>query len=127
MAQKSIKFNDFFLKLVISIYIFGLVIWVGRYVILFSFLPLTSQEYNVLNKVYSKDNVDFSTFWQVWDDLNSQFLNKKDLSGQKLLQGAISGLVQAAGDPYTSYFNPDANKQFNDQISGNFEGIGIEL
>ena len=127
MEQKQSDFNQNFTKFILAIFLFVLGIWVGRNIAI-PFLPDTGQsKYNVLNKFYSKDEVDFSTFWEVWDKLNTSFLNKKDLSGQKLVQGAISGLVEAAGDPYTSYYDPEANKSFNNELSGVFEGVGIEL
>lgn len=125
MENKN-NIHQIFPKFIVSIFLLLLGIWVGHYINL-PFLDSNAPKYQVINKIYTKDNVDFSTFWQVWDKLNSTFLNKKDLSGQKLLQGAISGLVNAAGDPYTSYFDPDANKSFTDQITGSFEGVGIEL
>jgi carboxyl-terminal processing protease len=43
------------------------------------------------------------------------------------MQGAISGLVQSLGDPYTEYFSPADNQQFQQDITGDFGGIGAEL
>ncbi len=127
MEPKQNYFNQNFTKFILAIFLFVLGIWVGRSVEL-PFLPGNEQpKYNVLSKLYSKDEVDFSTFWEVWDKLNTTFLNKSDLSGQKLVQGAISGLVEAAGDPYTSYYDPESNKTFTNELSGVFEGVGIEL
>lgn len=118
--------SNIFPKFIVVVFFFLIGFWFGRYVEL-PFLPNDQAKINVVNKLYKKDGVDFTSFWQVWDKLNKDFLFKKDLSGQKLLQGAIKGLVTAAGDPYTAYFDPDANASFNDQISGSFEGVGMEL
>ena len=127
MEKNPNDFNQNFTKFILAVFLFVLGVWVGRNVAI-PFLPDANQpKYNVLNKLYQKNDVDFSTFWEVWDTLNSTYLNKKDLSGQKLVQGAISGLVQSAGDPYTSYYDPEANKSFNNELSGIFEGVGIEL
>lgn len=122
--QKNI--NNIFPKFIVTVFFLLFGFWFGRYVDV-PFLPNNQEKISVTNKIYKKDSVDFSSFWQVWDKLNKDFLFKKDLSGQKLLQGAIKGLVTAAGDPYTAYFDPDANVSFNDQISGSFEGVGMEL
>ncbi len=127
MEQQNINLKQNFPKFIIAVFLFVLGIWVGRNVDI-PFLPTPDQgKYQVLNKLYQKDSVDFATFWEAWDKLNTTYLNKKDLSGEKLLQGAIAGMVSAAGDPYTSYFSPDDNQSFNDELSGTFEGVGMEL
>ncbi len=126
MPEDQRNINNIFPKFVVCVFFLLLGFWVGRYLEV-PFLPNNQAKLNVANKAYSKDNVDFASFWQVWDELNKEFLFKKDLSSQKLLQGTIKGLVEAAGDPYTSYFDPDANKSFTDEISGTFEGVGMEL
>ena len=43
------------------------------------------------------------------------------------MYGAIAGMVQSLGDPYTEFFSPADNQQFQQDISGNFGGIGAEL
>lgn len=49
------------------------------------------------------------------------------LNTQNLIEGANRGLVEAAGDAYTAYFDAEEAKQFNSDLSGTFEGIGAEL
>ncbi len=126
MENNQKNFNTIFPKFIIIIFFFLLGFWFGRYVDI-PFFPNNQPKISVTNKLYSKNNVDFTTFWQVWDKLNSDFLFKNNLSGTTLMQGAIKGMVAAAGDPYTAYFDPTANASFNNQISGTFEGVGIEL
>ncbi len=72
-------------------------------------------------------SVDFNEFWNVWEILNSQYLHHKDIDQQKLLYGAISGLVGSLGDPYTVFLDPKANESFTAELSGTYEGVGIEL
>jgi len=72
-------------------------------------------------------NVDFSLFWKVWDDLKEKYVNKNSLDAQKLVYGAINGMLKATGDPYTTFFDPGETKSFNQDIEGIFEGIGAEL
>ncbi|MEK7561240.1 MAG: S41 family peptidase, partial [Patescibacteria group bacterium] len=45
----------------------------------------------------------------------------------RLLAGLKEGLVDAANDPYTAYFNPEDAKTFNEALTGSFIGIGAEL
>ena len=71
------------------------------------------------------DQLNYSSVDQVYAQLKSQFDGNLDQS--KLLNGAKSGLVSAAGDPYTVFFDPSEAKVFNDQLTGTITGIGAEL
>ncbi|MBI2074594.1 MAG: S41 family peptidase [Candidatus Levybacteria bacterium] len=76
----------------------------------------------------SLSNVDFSTFWTVWQKIEDSYYDKKALDPQKLVNGAISGMVQSLGDPYTVYLPPVQNDNFKQGLAGQkFEGIGAEL
>ena len=70
---------------------------------------------------------DFSTFWQAWNLIDNDYLREASTTPQKKLYGAINGLVNSLGDPYTEFFTPEANSQFQQNIEGNFGGIGAEL
>jgi carboxyl-terminal processing protease len=72
-------------------------------------------------------NVDMSLFWQVWDKLTSDYYDKSKLVPSQMIYGAIQGMVAAIGDPYTMYLPPDQNKIINDNLSGSFSGVGIEI
>src|SRR5258706_13517574 len=71
--------------------------------------------------------VDFSLFWSVWDKLTSNYYDKTMIDPQKLLYGAISGMVSAVGDPYTMFLPPQQQTSFQQQLAGQFTGIGAEL
>ncbi len=76
----------------------------------------------------SKDtNIDFSLFWKVWDILRDKYVDRSKLDAQELFYGAIDGMLAATGDPYTTFFDPKEQKEFNEDISGKFEGIGAEM
>lgn len=72
-------------------------------------------------------NVDFSQFWTVWQKLSQSYYDKSELDPQKMLNGAISGLVQSLGDPFTVYLPPTQNEGFKQGLAGQFSGIGAEL
>jgi carboxyl-terminal processing protease len=74
-----------------------------------------------------KQEVDFSLFWEVWEKLKDKYVDAGELDAQKLLYGSINGMLSATGDPYTVFFDPEQNKQFNEEIDGRFEGIGAEI
>jgi carboxyl-terminal processing protease len=86
----------------------------------------------VLKDIINRDvgqpqGVDFSTFWTVWNMLQSKYVDKTKLNTQNLIYGAIDGMVKAIGDPYTVFFQPVESEQFAQQINGSFSGVGIEL
>lgn len=75
----------------------------------------------------SSSSVDFSLFWDVWDRINRYYIDRKALDPQKMVYGAISGLVSSLEDPYTVFLPPDQNKETKDDLGGLFEGIGAQL
>lgn len=81
----------------------------------------------VENKNANRNNVDFSLFWNVWDLLKNKYVDSEKLDAQKLLYGAIKGMLIATEDNYTTFFDPEENKKFAEDITGSFEGIGAEL
>lgn len=70
-------------------------------------------------------NLDYTAVEQVYDTLKRDFDGK--LEANKLLDGLMSGLARATGDPHTEYLNSEAAREFNDQLNGTFTGIGAEL
>lgn len=72
-------------------------------------------------------NVDFNPFWNVWQKLLVNYYDKSKLDQQKMLNGAITGMVQSLGDPFTLYLPPVQNSDFKQGLAGQFSGIGAEL
>ncbi len=72
-------------------------------------------------------NVDFSLFWDVWQRLFRYYIDAPTLDTQKLVWGAINGMLTATGDPYTTFLPPKENKDFKEDLGGSFEGIGAQL
>jgi len=70
-------------------------------------------------------DLNFSQFWELWKMLKLKYY--EDASDQKMLYGAMKGMAEAMGDPYTSFFEPTTAKEFSDSLKGEFEGIGAEI
>jgi carboxyl-terminal processing protease len=93
-----------------------------------SAISVTSDKRIVVNQeAPASVNVEFSLFWNVWQRLVSSYVDKSLLDPQKMVWGAITGMVNSIGDPYTLFLPPKDNKDFKDQLSGDFEGIGAQL
>ena len=72
-----------------------------------------------------RQKLDLNQFWQVYDIINRRFVGSVDQS--KASEGAISGLVQSLGDPFSIYLPAQARKDLDNELKGEFEGIGAEL
>ena len=72
-------------------------------------------------------DVDFGLFWEVWNALNKKYVDPNKLDMQEMLYGAIEGMVDSVGDPYTVFFEPPVSQKFQEEISGAFGGVGIEI
>ena len=81
----------------------------------------------IINKKNADTTIDFSLFWKVWEILKNRYVDKSELDARELFYGAIDGMLAATGDPYTTFFSPEENREFNEDISGTFEGIGAEM
>ena len=79
-----------------------------------------------LEQYLDDDTVDPSLFTEVWEIITSKYVNKP-VSQKSLFYGALAGMVDSLGDPYSSYLDPDETKVFNQELNGTFEGIGTEI
>lgn len=83
---------------------------------------------NLVNQDLGKpDDVNFGLFWQVWNTVHERYVNKGKLDTEALLYGALGGMVNAVGDPYTVFFPPVESKKFEEDIAGEFSGVGMEI
>jgi len=89
-------------------------------------IPLTQSIVENKDSANSQ-TVDFSLFWKVWDLLKEKYVNNNSLDAQKMLYGAIEGMLKSTDDPYTTFFDPKATNAFSQDLEGSFDGIGAEL
>lgn len=112
-----------------------------------NFSPINAA--NSVQKITSS-KIDIDTFWKVWNILDNEFVatshrdpgsaddnrigsstatsSESDLTTEeRRLFGAIKGMVDAEGDPYTTFFLPTEASSFETEIKGSFEGVGMEV
>jgi carboxyl-terminal processing protease len=82
---------------------------------------------NITDGISSSTSADFGVFWQAWQDINDLYLKNPDVTNKDKMYGAINGLVQSLNDPYSEFFSPIDSKQFMENVTGDFGGIGTEL
>ncbi|MDD5732005.1 MAG: S41 family peptidase [Patescibacteria group bacterium] len=86
---------------------------------------------NIKQRLVDKDaptrykDVDFGRFWDALGKVEDVYIGSIDYD--KMVDGAIYGMVSSLGDPFSVYLNKETLNEFNGEINGTFEGIGAEL
>ncbi|MDD5068273.1 MAG: S41 family peptidase [Candidatus Pacebacteria bacterium] len=95
--------------------------------------PAIEKVTTITNKEDAKPvAVDFSPFWKAWVLLSDKYVpthgtSTTPVTDQDKVWGAIAGLTESLGDPYTVFFPPKDAAMFKSEIAGNFEGVGMEI
>ncbi|MFA6416027.1 MAG: S41 family peptidase [Candidatus Paceibacterota bacterium] len=117
----------------VFIIVIGGVFWLGLYFgynnqpYILRFTGISSKE-----PVEIAGEADFAPFWKAWALLNENFVDnstssKKVVTNQDRVWGAVSGLTDSLGDPYTVFMPPEKKTRFDEDIAGNFGGLGMEV
>lgn len=115
---------------IILFLVFGALFLVLGYAVGAKGYKVSTSKYNVVvdrDLPEEKKDLNFSLFWSVWDTLEESYFNKSQIDESKLVFGAIKGMVAAVGDPYTVFLTPDEQRVTREDLSGNFEGVGIQI
>ncbi len=102
---------------------------------LFAGIKIGEKYYPSINLVEGLNNketgkpadVDFSLFWDAWRLVQTDYVKSNNLDKQKMVYGAIKGLLGSLEDPYSTFFSPTDAQKFNEDVGGSFGGIGIEM
>ncbi len=76
-------------------------------------------------EVGAPERREFQKLYQAYDELKANYF--ADLDQDVLVNGAINGMIDALGDPYSDYMNQEEAAQFQESISSSFQGIGAEI
>lgn len=83
--------------------------------------------------------VDFSPVWKAWYTIDEKFVpasvatttenasSTAEEKSQERVWGLIQGLAGSLGDPYTYFLPPVEAEEFEESMSGKFEGVGMEI
>jgi carboxyl-terminal processing protease len=123
--NKSIKFQRLVLTFLVAVGFFSGGYYYGKRGFIFE-VRKNPPSVKVTNKYPQNQEVDFALFWHVWDLVSENYL-ERPVDPQQMLYGALSGMVDSLGDPYTSFLPPSANESVTNSLNGAYEGIGAEL
>ena len=81
---------------------------------------------------YGKDPYTGKKMSKSMEEFISTYENIKEnyygeLDEQKLIDAAISGMVNSIDDPYSSYMDEESTDAFNEEITGSYVGIGVTV
>ncbi|MBT4384819.1 S41 family peptidase [Candidatus Peregrinibacteria bacterium] len=88
--------------------------------------PADTEDTKQANTLGSED-LNLEIFWDVYSELQNEYIDLEGLAEEDLTYGAVRGLVDALDDPYSVFMTPDETEQFQSSLTGELEGIGAEL
>ncbi|MFA7285338.1 MAG: S41 family peptidase [Candidatus Paceibacterota bacterium] len=118
----KIKQNRNFSLVVVFVFIFGLYLGFAQSKNFENITSFVTRESQV-----DPNTIDLAPFWKVWGALDEKYPGANATDNQARVYGAIKGLVGSLEDPYTSFFTPEEAKLFEEDIAGNFSGVGMEV
>ncbi|BCA85472.1 peptidase S41 [Enterococcus saigonensis] len=68
---------------------------------------------------------DLAKVRQLYDEIKTSYY--RDVDSKTLVNGALKGMTEALGDPYTTFLDEEGSSQLNQSLSDSFEGIGATL
>lgn len=85
----------------------------------------------ILDRAAPPEGLDVEQLWRAWKLLDDRFVRTGTttdaLTDEEKLWGAVRGLTESYGDPYTVFLPPEETQAFSEDINGNFEGVGMEI
>ena len=86
---------------------------------------------DVAGNALEPQGVDFSPVWKAWQVIEEKYISASTTAptttDEEKVWGMIQGLARSLDDPYTVFLPPEDNERFEEDISGNFSGVGMEI
>lgn len=79
------------------------------------------------NKTLQDLPAQFMELSEAWQKIQETYVDKTKLDPVKMAQGAIRGMVEAVGDPYTEYYSPQSYQSTMIELTGQYQGIGAYI
>lgn len=84
-------------------------------------------KYSEPEKGKIQQDINFELYWDLWDTLKENYVDSGEITDKKLFYGSLKGMTEAVGDPYTVFMDPQKSREFEESMTGTFEGIGAEV
>nr|MBC7243737.1 S41 family peptidase [Chloroflexota bacterium] len=74
-----------------------------------------------------KQQEQFRIFWEAWRIIEDKFYSEQPLNYKSMIYGAVRGMVASLGDRHTAFLTPEQANVFNQDLEGEFGGIGVTV
>ncbi|MGB7338171.1 MAG: S41 family peptidase [Phototrophicaceae bacterium] len=69
----------------------------------------------------------FAPLYETFQLIQARYVSGDEVDVDTLVDGAITGMIEALDDPFSSYLDPQSFNNFTTQLSGDVEGIGVVI
>lgn len=69
----------------------------------------------------------FLMLGEAWRKIQFYYVERGKLDPVKMAQGAVRGMIDAVGDPYTEYYSPQSYQSTMVDLTGLYQGIGAHI
>lgn len=115
--KRSASFS--LLEVIVIVIMTALVVGVSSSLIVYN-------NYNKIKSGYSSDNgEEIDKFIEAYNNILDSYVEKVD--GSDLIDEAIKAMYEHLGDPYTSYLDKTTTDSLEEQLNGEYQGIGVEI
>ena len=91
--------------------------------IMFGFLLGNIVNFVVFDK--SSEDDELKELVSTYDNIINNYY--EDVDKEELIDAGIQGMINYLDDPYATYFSGQASDDFNEELAGTYEGIGVEV
>ena len=113
---RSVQMNIFwFIVIILTTIIISVII---------TAISISNNQERAVN-VGTDTRTEFAKLYSVYDTLTENYY--EDVDSDALIESSIRGMVEGLEDPYSEYMNIDETGDFEESITGDFEGIGAEV
>ena len=116
IVNKSVDFN--LLEVVIIILITGIVVSIASGLIVYN-------NYDKLSVKEASNKDELSEFIESYNHIINSYV--EDVDKKELIDAAIEGMYNHLGDDYSMYLDVDNTNDLEEQLTGEYTGVGIEI
>lgn len=118
VIRKNVQFNliEVVLLVLISSIFFG---------VFCGLLVYNNYDKISINKIHAGDNEKFNEFIESYNNIIDSYV--KEVDEDKLIEAAIEGMYNYLDDDYSFYMDESTTETLNEQLNGEYSGIGVEI